>query len=38
MVPGSSEAEIIPAIERVSGLRVCDDFGYCYNPAFHRAR
>lgn len=34
MVPGSSESQIIPAIEKASGLRAGDDFGYCYNPAF----
>ncbi len=34
MLPGSSDSQIIPAIEKESGLKVIDDFGYCYNPAF----
>jgi UDPglucose 6-dehydrogenase len=32
VMPGSSETEIIPAIERASHKKVGKDFGYCYSP------
>ena len=32
MMPGSSEGEIIPALEAASGKKVGVDFGYCYSP------
>ena len=34
VMPGSSDSQIIPTIEKESGLKVGIDFGYCYNPAF----
>lgn len=34
VLPGSSDYQIIPAIEKESGLKIGVDFGYCYNPAF----
>ena len=34
VIPGSNNSQIIPCIERASGLKVGVDFGYCYNPAF----
>ena len=33
MMPGSSEKEIIPALEESSGKKAGVDFGYCYGPA-----
>jgi UDPglucose 6-dehydrogenase len=32
MMPGSSEKEIIPVLERASGKKAGVDFGYCYSP------
>lgn len=32
MMPGSSEKEVIPALEEASGKKVGRDFGYCYSP------
>ncbi len=32
MMPGSSEKEVIPALERASGKKVGKGFGYCYSP------
>jgi len=32
VMPGSSEREIIPAIESASHKEVVKDFGYCYSP------
>jgi UDPglucose 6-dehydrogenase len=34
MLPGSSNASIIPALERSSGRRIGAGLGYCYNPSF----
>ena len=36
MLPGSVRSTVIPALERVSGLRAGDDFGVCINPEFLR--
>jgi len=33
MMPGSSEREIIPTLEKASGKKAGKDFGYCYNPS-----
>lgn len=33
VLPGSSERTIIPCLERFSGQKVGQGFGYCYNPA-----
>lgn len=33
-MPKSTDSEIIPALEKVSGKRVNRDFGVCYNPEF----
>ena len=32
LMPGSSDREIIPAIERASGKKAGKGFGYCYSP------
>lgn len=32
--PGSSQGELIPLIEAVSGKKLNRDFGFCYNPEF----
>ncbi len=32
VMPGSSEKEIIPALEEASGKKAGQDFGYCYSP------
>ncbi len=34
MLPGSSVSLVIPALEAASGMRVGEEFDYCYNPAF----
>lgn len=34
VMPGSSTAVLIPAIEKASGLQVGKDIGFCYNPEF----
>lgn len=34
VLPGASNAEIIPLIEKTSGKTCGKDFGYCYNPEF----
>ena len=34
VLPGSTESEIIPELERVSGKSCGPDFGLCYNPEF----
>jgi len=36
MLPGSTECEIIPALESASGKRAGLDFGVCFNPEFLR--
>jgi UDPglucose 6-dehydrogenase len=34
VMPGSTEAEVVPALERASGKRCGVDFGVCYSPEF----
>lgn len=34
MLPSASEGFLIPALEEISGRKVGDGLGYCYNPAF----
>jgi UDPglucose 6-dehydrogenase len=34
VMPGSADTEFIPLIERVSGRKANEGFGYCYAPAF----
>ena len=34
IIPGSSEFELIPLIEKISGKKANRDFGFCYNPSF----
>jgi UDPglucose 6-dehydrogenase len=34
MLPGSSDAQIIPLLERTAGRKMGDGLGYCYNPSF----
>lgn len=34
VMPGSSTAEFIPALERAAGRKIGDRLGYCYNPSF----
>lgn len=34
VLPGICDRELIPALERASGRRVGDGFGFCYNPEF----
>ncbi len=34
VMPGATDAEIVPALEEASGLRCGRDFGLCYNPEF----
>lgn len=34
MLPGSSNAVVIPSLERVSHRRIGDGLFYCYNPSF----
>lgn len=36
MLPGSTEQELIPALERASGKRAGQDFGVAFNPEFLR--
>jgi GDP-mannose 6-dehydrogenase len=36
MLPGSTEQQVIPALESGSGLKAGVDFGVCYNPEFLR--
>ena len=38
VMPGSADVVLIPLIERVSGRRVHEGFGFCYSPAFIAAR
>ncbi len=33
VLPGDSREKIIPAIEKASGKKCGEDFGYCYNPS-----
>lgn len=33
VMPGASEGEIIPALERASGKKAGQGFGYCYSPS-----
>lgn len=34
VMPGSTGGEVLPLIERISGLKCGPDFGLCYNPEF----
>ena len=34
VLPGTSEARFIPALEQASGRKIGEGLGYCYNPAF----
>jgi len=34
VMPGDTEAQFIPAIEKASGKKIGQDFGVCYNPEF----
>jgi UDPglucose 6-dehydrogenase len=34
VMPGSVDAELLPALEKYSGKRCGPDFGLCYNPEF----
>lgn len=34
VMPGSTDAEVVPALERASGKRCGVDFGVCYSPEF----
>ncbi len=34
VMPGSTESEVVPALERASGKRCGVDFGVCYSPEF----
>jgi UDPglucose 6-dehydrogenase len=34
VMPGSADGVLVPLIERVSGRRVNEGFGFCYSPAF----
>jgi UDPglucose 6-dehydrogenase len=34
VMPGATQNELLPMLERVSGKRVGKDFGLCYNPEF----
>ena len=34
VLPGSSDAIVIPRLEAASGKKAGADFGYCYNPSF----
>lgn len=34
VLPGSSESELIPALERASGRKIGQGLGYAYNPSF----
>ncbi len=34
MMPGSSERQVIRALEESSGRKIGDGLGYCYNPSF----
>ena len=34
VLPGDSRAKIIPALERTSGKKCGNDFGFCYSPEF----
>lgn len=34
VMPGSTESEVVPALERASGKRAGVDFGVCYSPEF----
>ena len=36
VLPGTTEEQIIPALEQASGLRAGVDFSVCYNPEFMR--
>jgi UDPglucose 6-dehydrogenase len=34
VMPGATQAEILPALEKASGRTCGRDFGFCYNPEF----
>ena len=34
VLPGSSQARIIPRLEQASGRKIGDRLGFCYNPSF----
>jgi len=34
VLPGATEQKIVPRLERVSGRRCGQDFGFCYSPEF----
>ena len=34
VLPGSSDARIIPRLEQASGRKIGEHLGYCYNPSF----
>jgi UDPglucose 6-dehydrogenase len=34
VLPGTSDARFIPALEKKSGRKIGDGLGYCYNPSF----
>jgi UDPglucose 6-dehydrogenase len=34
VLPGSSDARIIPSLEEASGRKIGERLGYCYNPSF----
>jgi len=34
VTPGSCERDIIPTLEKISGKKYKEDFGFCYNPEF----
>lgn len=36
VLPGTTETLVVPLIERMSGKRMGDDFGVCFNPEFLR--
>jgi GDP-mannose 6-dehydrogenase len=36
VLPGTTEEQVIPALEQASGLRAGVDFSVCYNPEFMR--
>lgn len=34
LLPGSSDTQIIPLLEKMSGRKIGQGLGYCYNPSF----
>lgn len=34
VLPGSSAAQLVPALERAAGRQIGSGLGYCYNPSF----